>query len=70
MLIERMGDFPARRAEMPLNPSLIAFMESKLIEERGMMTVKIMIPTPLRQYTDKRDMVEIEGRTVEELLNN
>jgi len=66
----RNEDFPAGQVEMPLNPSLAAFMESKLIEERGMVAVKMMIPTPLRQYTDKRDMVEIEGRTVEELLKN
>lgn len=30
---------------------------------------KILIPTPLRQYTDKRDSVELEGATVGELLN-
>jgi adenylyltransferase/sulfurtransferase len=29
---------------------------------------KILIPTPLRQYTDKRDSVELEGATVGELL--
>jgi len=34
------------------------------------MSVRILIPTPLRQYTEKRNVVEVEGRTVEELLNN
>lgn len=29
---------------------------------------KVLIPTPLRQYADKRDSVEIEGRTVGEIL--
>ena len=34
------------------------------------MAVKIHIPTPLRPFTDKRDVVEIEGATVGELLGN
>jgi adenylyltransferase/sulfurtransferase len=34
------------------------------------MAVKILIPTPLRQYTDKRDTVEVEGATVGEALQN
>lgn len=29
-----------------------------------------MIPTPLRRYTGKRDMIEVEGKTVGELLKN
>jgi adenylyltransferase/sulfurtransferase len=29
---------------------------------------KVLIPTPLRQYADKRDSVEVEGRTVGEIL--
>jgi molybdopterin converting factor small subunit len=29
---------------------------------------KILIPTPLRQYTDKKDTVEVNGGTVGELL--
>lgn len=29
---------------------------------------KVLIPTPLRQYADRRDSVEIEGRTVGEIL--
>jgi MoaD family protein len=29
---------------------------------------KIMIPTPLRQYVDKKDTVEVAGATVGELL--
>ena len=34
------------------------------------MAVKVMIPTPLRQYTDKNDTLELEGQTVKELLDN
>ena len=34
------------------------------------MATKILIPTPLRSYTAKRDVVEAEGRTVGELLAN
>ena len=34
------------------------------------MPVKIHIPTPLRPYTDKLDVVEIDGNTIGELLNN
>jgi sulfur-carrier protein len=30
---------------------------------------KILIPTPLRQYVDKRDSVEVSGATVGEALN-
>jgi adenylyltransferase/sulfurtransferase len=32
------------------------------------MATRILIPTPLRPYTDKRDAVEAEGTTVGELL--
>jgi len=32
------------------------------------MATKILIPTPLRPYTDKREAVEAEGATVGELL--
>src|SRR3954453_17453992 len=32
------------------------------------MATKILIPTPLRPYTDKKDAVEAEGKTVGELL--
>lgn len=31
---------------------------------------KILIPTPLRQYTDKKDSVEVNGSTVGELLKS
>ena len=31
---------------------------------------KILIPTPLRPYTDKQDAVEVDGATVGELLAN
>src|SRR5207245_6255766 len=32
------------------------------------MATRILIPTPLRPYTDKRDAVDAEGQTVGELL--
>src|SRR5262249_5798530 len=32
------------------------------------MATKILIPTPLRPYTDKKDAVDAEGKTVGELL--
>src|SRR5436190_18830034 len=34
------------------------------------MATKIMIPTPLRPFTDKKDAVEAEGKTVGELLTD
>jgi len=34
------------------------------------MAIKIMIPTPLRQYTGKQDTVEVEGKTAGEALQN
>lgn len=34
------------------------------------MATKILIPTPLRPYTDKQDAVEAVGSTVGELLTN
>ena len=34
------------------------------------MAIKVFIPTPLRSYTDKKDTVELDGFTVEEVLNN
>ncbi len=34
------------------------------------MATKILIPTPLRPYTDKRDTVEAEGNTIGELLTD
>ena len=33
------------------------------------MPVKVVIPTPLRQYTGKKDSVEIEAKTVGEALS-
>ena len=33
------------------------------------MPVKVIIPTPLRQYAGKQDAVEIEARTVAEALS-
>jgi molybdopterin converting factor small subunit len=36
--------------------------------ERGM-AVKIMIPTPLRGYTNKQDCVVVKGASVREVLN-
>ncbi len=32
--------------------------------------MKIQIPTPLRQYADKNEVVEVEGRTAGEALAN
>ena len=34
------------------------------------MGVKVVIPTPLRQYTERRDNIVVEGQTVEEVLRN
>ena len=34
------------------------------------MSIKVHIPTPLRPYTDKNDVVELEGTNVAELLRN
>ena len=34
------------------------------------MSVKIIIPTPLRQYTGKNDSVMVEGSTVQEAFEN
>lgn len=33
------------------------------------MAVKVIIPTPLRQYTEKRDTIEVAGGTVAEALS-
>lgn len=35
-----------------------------------MMTMKILIPTPLRTYTDKQDTVSVNGATVSEGLTS
>ena len=32
------------------------------------MPTKVLIPTPLRTYTNRKDTVEVEGKTVGELL--
>ena len=34
------------------------------------MSVKIIIPTPLRQYTGKNDSVMVEGATVQQAFEN
>lgn len=34
------------------------------------MAVKVIIPAPLRPYTEKKDSVVVEGQTVEEVLRN
>lgn len=34
------------------------------------MGVKVMIPTPLRQYAGKRESVDLEAKTVAEALNS
>ena len=36
----------------------------------GTMSVKIIIPTPLRQYAENRDSVKLSGQNIGELLNN
>lgn len=33
------------------------------------MAVKVIIPTPLRQYTEKKDSLEIQAKTVAEALS-
>lgn len=32
------------------------------------MSVKVIIPTPLRQYTEKKESIELEAKTVAEAL--
>lgn len=34
------------------------------------MGVKVVIPTPLRQYAEKKDSVIVEGSTVDEIMRN
>ena len=34
------------------------------------MSVKVMIPTPLRAYTEKQDTIEVEGNTAGEVIKN
>ena len=34
------------------------------------MGVKVIIPTPLRQYAGKNDSVVVEGQTVDEVMRN
>jgi adenylyltransferase/sulfurtransferase len=34
------------------------------------MPVKVIIPTPLRQYTGKKDSIEVEAKTVAEALSS
>src|SRR6185436_11992274 len=34
------------------------------------MAYRVLIPTPLRPYTDSKDAVEVEGATVGELLSS
>ena len=34
------------------------------------MGVKVIIPTPLRQYAEKNDSVMVEGQTVAEVMRN
>ena len=33
------------------------------------MAVRVIIPTPLRQYTEKKDSVDVEAKTVAEALS-
>ena len=39
-------------------------------KERYSMANKILIPTPLRPFTGKQDAVEVDGKTIGELLVN
>lgn len=34
------------------------------------MSVKVMIPTPLRPYTENKDSIEVEALTINEILLN
>ncbi len=34
------------------------------------MPIQVLIPTPLRSYADKRDSVQVEGKTVGDALKN
>ena len=34
------------------------------------MAVKVIIPTPLRQYAEKNESVVVEGATVDEIMRN
>ncbi len=36
----------------------------------GTMSVEIIIPTPLRQYAENRDSVNLSGQNIGELLDN
>src|SRR3972149_1774701 len=47
-------------------------MKSETSIKKGViaMPVKVLIPTPLRPYTDQKDAVEIEGARVRDLLDN
>src|SRR6266496_3550231 len=38
--------------------------------KRSLTMAKILIPTPLRQFTGKQDAVTVSGATVGEVLNN
>ena len=39
-------------------------------EEEVAMPIKVHIPTPLRPFTDKLDVVELDGTTIGELMSN
>lgn len=34
------------------------------------MSVRVRIPTPLREFTQEKDIVQLEGKTVKEVLAN
>ena len=38
--------------------------------KRNSMPIKVLIPTPLRAYTDKKDSLLLEGKTVRDLLQD
>ncbi len=40
-----------------------------LTPQGRIMTVKVVIPTPLRRYTANQEFLELEGSTIDQLLN-
>jgi len=50
-----------------LGPSLFNY-QSPIANEGELMPVKIIIPTPLRQYAEKKESMEVQAKTVAEAL--
>jgi adenylyltransferase/sulfurtransferase len=61
------GDFGAK---WPFRPRelLVAERGTNRGGERGIDMAKVLIPTPLRQYVEKKDTVEAAGASVAEVL--